>query len=58
LRIYVLLQVEPRFNRKECQLRIDLSFDDRLQKPAAKVNPASWIARLQGVGRFLLFYRV
>jgi hypothetical protein len=28
LRIYVSLQVKPRFIRKECQLRIDLTFDD------------------------------
>jgi hypothetical protein len=39
-------------------MRIDLTFDDRLKKPTAKMNPASWIARLQGVRGLLLFYRV
>jgi hypothetical protein len=47
----VSLRVKPRFVRKECQLQIDLTFDDRLQKPAAKINPASSIARLKGVHR-------
>jgi hypothetical protein len=28
LRIYVSLQVKPRFIRKECQLRINLTFDE------------------------------
>jgi hypothetical protein len=41
--------VKPRFIRKECQPGIDITFDDRLQKPTAKMNHASWIARLQGV---------
>jgi hypothetical protein len=36
---------------------IDLSFDDRLQKPTAKLNPASWIARPKGL-RELLFHTV
>jgi hypothetical protein len=53
LRIYVSLQVKPRFIRRECQLRIDLTFDDRLQKPTAKMNPASWIT-LQGVDSVVL----
>jgi hypothetical protein len=30
LRIYVSLQAKPRFDRKECQLRFDLTFEDRL----------------------------
>jgi hypothetical protein len=55
LRIYVSLQVKPRFIRKECQLRIDVTFDDR---PTTKTNPASWIAWLQGVRGLLSFYRV
>jgi hypothetical protein len=54
LRICVSLQVKPRFSRKECQLQIDLSFDDRLQKPATTMNPASCIARLQGVDSVVL----
>jgi hypothetical protein len=58
LRIYASTQVKPRFVRKECQLPIDLTFDDRLQKPTAKMNPVSWIARLQGVHGLLLFYRI
>jgi hypothetical protein len=45
--------VKPRFIRKVCQLRIELTFDDRLYKPTAKMNPASWIAR-----GLLLFYRI
>jgi hypothetical protein len=57
LRIYVSLQVKTRFIREECQLRIGLTFDDRLSKLTAKMNPASWIARLQGMRGFLLFYR-
>jgi hypothetical protein len=36
-------------------LLIDLTFDSRLQKPAAKMNSASWIARFQGVRGLLLF---
>jgi hypothetical protein len=39
-------------------LRIDITFDGRLQKQTAKMNPASWIARLFGVRRLLLVYRV
>jgi hypothetical protein len=27
---FVSLQVKPRFIKKECQLQIDLTFDDRL----------------------------
>jgi hypothetical protein len=38
-------------------IAIDLTFDDRPQKPTAKINPASWIERPQDV-RELLFYRV
>jgi hypothetical protein len=34
--MYVFLEVKPRFIRKECQLRIDLTFDDRLEKPTGK----------------------
>jgi hypothetical protein len=49
LRIYVSLQVKPRFIRKEYQLLIDLTFGDRLQKLTAKINAASCIARLQDV---------
>jgi hypothetical protein len=49
LRINVSLQVKPHFIRKECQLLIDITFNNRLQKPTAKMNPASWTARLQGV---------
>jgi hypothetical protein len=30
LRIYVSLRVKPRFIRKECQMRVDITFDDRL----------------------------
>jgi hypothetical protein len=30
LRIYVSLQVKPRFVTKECQMRADLTFDDRV----------------------------
>jgi hypothetical protein len=56
LRIYVSLQAEPRFIRKQCQLRIDVTFGDRLHKPTAKTNPARWMARLQGVRGLLLFY--
>jgi hypothetical protein len=56
--IFVSLQLKPRFIRKECQLRIDLTFDDRLYKPAVKMNPANWIAQLQGVRGLLLFYRI
>jgi hypothetical protein len=41
--------MKPRFISKECQLRTDLTFDDRSKKPTAKLNPASWIAGLQGV---------
>jgi hypothetical protein len=33
--------------KEECQLRIDLAFKCRLQKPNAKMNPASWILWLQ-----------
>jgi hypothetical protein len=58
LRIYVSLQVKPFFIRKECQLRIDFTFDEGLWKPTAKMNPASWITRLQGLHGLLLFYRV
>jgi hypothetical protein len=43
------LQVTPSLIRKECRLRIDLNFDNRLWKLSAKMNPASWIARLQSV---------
>jgi hypothetical protein len=46
LRIYVSLQVKRCFIRKGCQLRIDLILNDRLQKPIAKMNSASWIALL------------
>jgi hypothetical protein len=35
--------VKPRYIRKEYQLQIDLTFDNRLQKPTAKMNPATWI---------------
>jgi hypothetical protein len=41
--------MKPRFIRKECQFLIDLTFDDRLQKPTARMNPANWMALLQGV---------
>jgi hypothetical protein len=43
---------------KKSQLRINLTFDDRLYKPNAKMNPASWITWLQGMRGILLFYRV
>jgi hypothetical protein len=56
LRFCVSLQVIPHF-MKECQLRIGITFDNRLQKPIAKMNPASWIAQQQGVRGLLLFYR-
>jgi hypothetical protein len=55
LRIYVSLQVKPRFIRKECQLRIDLSFDDGLQKQTAEMSPAGCIAGLQGVAITVVF---
>jgi hypothetical protein len=58
LRIYVCLEVKPRFIRKECQLRINFIFNDKQLKPTAIVNPANWIARLQGVLALLLFYGV
>jgi hypothetical protein len=38
--------MKTRFISNECQLLIDLTFDDRLQKPTAKMNPAIWIERL------------
>jgi hypothetical protein len=47
--------VKPRSIRKERQLRIDLTFDDRLEKITAKINPANWITRLQGVRGLLSF---
>jgi hypothetical protein len=40
---------ETTLHQKEYQLRLDLTFDDRLKKPTAKMNPVSWIAPLQGV---------
>jgi hypothetical protein len=40
---------QPLFFRKECQLWIDLTFDNRLQKPTAEMKPARWIAWLQVV---------
>jgi hypothetical protein len=43
--------------QKRCRLPIDLTFDDRLQKPSEKINLGSWIARLQGVHGLLLFYK-
>jgi hypothetical protein len=55
-RIYLSLQVKPRFIRKEYQLRIDLTFDDRLQKTSAKMNPLSWIVRLQDVDYCCFIY--
>jgi hypothetical protein len=55
LRIYISLEAKPRFIEKECKLLIDLPFDDRLQKPTAKMNPASCIARLQGVHGLFLY---
>jgi hypothetical protein len=47
--IYVSPQVKPRFIRKQYQFRIDLTFADRLQKAAAKINPSDLIVQLQGV---------
>jgi hypothetical protein len=58
LRIYVSLQVKPRFIRKECQLRIHLTFNDKLYKPTTNMNPVSRNARLQGVRGLLSFYKV
>jgi hypothetical protein len=55
LGIFVSLQVNKRFIGIECQLGINLTFDERLYKPTAKMSPASWIARLQGVRGLLLF---
>jgi hypothetical protein len=52
---YASLQVKPRFIGKECQMRIDLTFEDRLWKSTAKRNSATWNARLQGMSGLLLF---
>jgi hypothetical protein len=41
--------VKTCFIRKECQLVINFAFDDRLQKPVAKLNSVCRIAWLQGV---------
>jgi hypothetical protein len=41
-----------------CQLRKKLTFYDRLWKTDARMNAASWIARMQGVRGLQLFYRV
>jgi beta-lactamase regulating signal transducer with metallopeptidase domain len=50
LRVYVSLQVKPRFVRKECQLRIDRTFDERqLTAKKKQKKTASLIGRLQGV---------
>jgi hypothetical protein len=54
LRVYASLQMKPRLIRKECQLRINPIFNDRLYKPTAKMNPASWISRLQDMRGLLL----
>jgi hypothetical protein len=49
---------ETSFITKKRQLRINLTFGDRLQKPTEKMSPARWNMQLQGMHGLLLFYRV
>jgi hypothetical protein len=48
--------VTPHFIKKEYQLWIDFTFNDRVYKPITKMNPAGWIA--EAARSRLLFYRV